>query len=367
MASFGSPAALCILGLFVIAGCSPASSGEHPLASSTSSAVAATSNPSEPVPFATAWPGVRTRSFNPKTFIEIAATPDGSLALGDAIDGSTGIRLGPATLDRSTGKIAVLRRFSNPAFQVVSIGADDNWIVWAEGSLEPNFADWTIYSYGRRSHQIRTLATAPPSHPNTPLVTICISRGVVVWSAVEAPDQVFHVYAINADATGRRVVASDAQGPQIAWPWVAYSIKPTSAGSASVLVRRNLSTNDVQHIAGPTNASYFAYDGTSLAWISSDMRDIYLDAPLDSAPRLLYSGRYLQFVSLSARLVGWGEDKGALVYDRKLRTVVQLSNLYDFYPVLSGGALDWLYQPDPHPTDPFVGTVMNQVNVADLP
>ena len=48
---------------------------------------------------------------------------------------------------------------------------------------------------------------------------------------------------------------------------------------------------------------------------------------------------------MNSRVVGWGQDDGALAYDRKLKEVVRLSNLYDFYPVVSDSALDWIYQP----------------------
>jgi hypothetical protein len=70
---------------------------------------------------------------------------------------------------------------------------------------------------------------------------------------------------------------------------------------------------------------------------------------------------------MNRRLVGWGQDKGALVYDRKLGVMVQLSDLYDFYPVISDQALDWLFQPNPNASNQFAGTVLRQVNVGDLP
>jgi len=128
-----------------------------------------------------------------------------------------------------------------------------------------------------------------------------------------------------------------------------------------------METGQVQEIAGPTDISYFAYDGQSLAWISGDTNAIYLQSPFNSDPVQLYSGHYLQFVSINRRLVGWGQDTGALVYDRKLRKVIQLSNLYDFYPVMSDQALDFLFQPNPNASNRYDGTIWEGLDVADLP
>jgi len=261
--------------------------------------------------------------------------------------------------------MTLIRAFNDRRTQVVSIAGDSDWVAWVEGSLQPNFVDWALYSYDRRSGAIRALSSAPKPYQTTPPVMISMSKGMIVLSAVEAADGVFHVYAVNADGSGSRVIAANAKGPQIVWPWVLYD--SISLGAAGTLVRLNLETSEVQPIAGPTDVSYFAYDGTSLAWISANTNHIFLQAPITASPAELYSGRYLEFVSISNRLVGWGQDKGTFVYDRKLRVIVQLSQLYDFYPVISGGALDWLYQPDPIANNPFEGTVWRQVNINDLP
>jgi hypothetical protein len=271
-------------------------------------------------------------------------------------------------MDRRTGNVTIIRAFTNRASQVVSIVGDSNWIAWVEGSIQPSFVDWILYSYDRQSGQIRTLAAAPKSHPITPIIQISMSHGVIVWSAVEAPDGVYHVYSVNADGSGSiNILAANAKGPQIVWPWVVYDVRPAAPGTSATLARQNFETGQVQQMAGPADVSYFAYDGEALAWISGDTNHIFLQPTLDSAPIELHSGHYLQFVTLNSRLVGWGQDEGALVYDRKLAAIVQLSNLYDFYPVLSDQAVDWLYQPNPNATRPFEGTVWRQVDVRDLP
>jgi len=231
----------------------------------------------------------------------------------------------------------------------------------------PDLQDWTLYSYDRHSGQIRTLAAAPKPNVATPFLMISMSNGVIVWSAVEAADGVFHVYAINADGSNLRVIATDAKGPQIVWPWVVYDVKPVGVGAHAKLVRQNMESGNVEQLAGPADVSYFAYDGEGLAWISGDYNDVYLQSPINAQPFHVATGRHLQFLTMNRRLVGWGQDQGTMVYDRTLRVVVQLSNLLGFNPVISDQALDWLYQPNPSASNPFEGTVWRDVNVRDLP
>jgi len=316
----------------------------------------------------TVWPHVPVRTWSSSTWGEIALSPDGSYALGVARAADPPhLPVGAAIIDRTSGVVTVVRAFSNRDLQVVSIAGDNDWIAWVEASQMPDLQDWILYSYDRRSGQIRTLAAAPKPNVATPFVMISMADGVIVWSAVEAPDGIFHVYAINADGSNLRVIAHDARGPQIVWPWVVYDVKPSGPGAPSTLVRHNLETGAIEPIAGPTNVSYFAYDGEGLAWVSGDGTEAFLQSPLDSRAVQIASGSHLQFMCMNRRLVGWGQDQGTMVYDRKLRVVVQLSNLLGFNPVMSDQALDWLYQPNPSASNPFEGTVWRDVNVSDLP
>ena len=365
------PTELCgrravVLVALVMLSCSSAASDEQPLPS----AAPASPGPATPVlmELSTAWPHVPLRTWDSSSWVEVAVTQDGGAALGEALySAEPHARIGPAIMDRSTGKVTVIRAFTNPRTQVVSIAGDSNWVAWVEGSLEPSFADWVMYSYDRHSGQIRTLAAAPKTNPFTPFLALSMAHGVIVWSAVEAPDGIFHVYAVNADGSNLRVLAANAQGPQISWPWVVYDEKPASTGSPATLARQNIETGEVLPIAGPADASYFAYDGEALVWISPDSQSLFLQSPIDSSPSLLASGQHMQFVSVNQRLVGWGQDKGARAYDRKLKVTVALSDLHGFCPVMSAQALDWLYQPNPSASNPYDGTVWREVNVSDLP
>jgi hypothetical protein len=218
---------------------------------------------------------------DPNTFVEVSNAPDGSIALGEALaEAPPHAELGPAIMNRATGKITMIRPFSNPRSQVVWIVGDATWVVWVEGSLQPTFADWVLYSYSRKTRQIRTLAAAPRPYKNTPWVFPSMSNGVIVWSAIEGVDGVEHVYAINADGTNLRVLESSAVGPQIVWPWVVYDSVPSSPESHGTLSRQNLETGQTQTLGGPIDVSYYAYDGEALAWISGDTNSVFSNTAL---------------------------------------------------------------------------------------
>jgi len=70
---------------------------------------------------------------------------------------------------------------------------------------------------------------------------------------------------------------------------------------------------------------------------------------------------------VNSRLIGWGQNEGAFVYDRKLKLVVQLSDLTNFYPTIGVTGIDWLVQPNPNASDPYSNTVEQQINLSNLP
>jgi hypothetical protein len=324
--------------------------------------------PTTAIGFSQAWPNFKPRSVDSTTWVEVSIAPDGSVAFGEALaKAPPHAELGPAIMDRRTGNITVIRAFTNPNAQVVWIVGDATWVVWVEGSLQPTFADWVLYSFNRQNGQIRTLAAASKPYQNTPWVFPSMSNGAIVWSAIEGVDGVEHVYAINADGTNLRMLQANAVGPQITWPWVVYDSISLAPSARGTLVRENLQTGETQSIKGPVDVSYYAYDGEALAWISADSTGVFLQSPVTDAPRQLFAGEHLQFISLDQRLVGWGQSQGAFAFDRRLRIVVQLSNLHLAYPAISAQAIDWPYQPNPNATDAFSGAVYELGDVSQLP
>ena len=364
---------LCLM-LAVVAGCATACGGQ-PAATPVGNA-ATSPTPLRTLDLAAAWPNAKPRSLDiwhmtdGMAFIARAITPDGKWAFGEAL-GTHLEAVGPAQVDRGSGQMTVLRRFTNPNAQVVSMAADDSWLAWVEGSLQPNFEDWSVFSYNLESHNILTLAAAPKPdgvrYPTTQSVSVSISHGVVVWSAADNYEGVYHVSVINADGTGGKAIASDARRPQIVWPWVMYDSKPTSSDVKVDLTRQNLSTGAIEHIKGPVSLSYFAYDGKTVAWVSGDAKELDFMPSLEATPEKLFAGNSLQFVSMNSRVIGWGEERGAFAYDRKLNAIIQLSSLSGLYPTISAGAMDWLFQPDPAAKNPLDNTVERQLDMNQLP
>ena len=364
-----------IAALVLVASCSLETPGEQQSPSAAASqhpspgvGTTPSSIPTTAIGFSQAWPNFKPRAIDPTTWVEVSIASDGSVAFGEALNQAPPhAELGPAIMDRRTGNITVIRPFTNPNAQVVWIVGDATWVVWVEGSLQPTFADWVIYSYNRQNGQIRTLAAAPKPFQNTPWVFPSMSNGVIVWSAIESIDGVERVYAINADGTNLRMLQANAVGPQITWPWVVYDSISLAPSAHATLDRENLQTGETQSIKGPADVSYYAYDGEALAWISADSTGVFLQSPVTGGPRQLFAGSHLQFVSLSERLVGWGQSQGAFAFDRKLGIVVQLSNLHLAYPAISPQAIDWAYQPNPNATNPFSGAVYELGDVSQLP
>jgi hypothetical protein len=222
MGSFGRRIAIVLI--LAVSSCSPAVAGQqHPKPSSPSPVNAPTATTPPVIPLSTAWPHAQIVTRSSSAFGEDAVSADGSTAFIQALQPDPPHReIGPAIMDRVTGHVTLIRSLSGRT-QAFSVVGDTGWVAWVEGSIQPSFVDWVIYSYDRQAGVIRTLASAPKTYPYTPSVAISMSRGVIVWSAVEASDGVFHVSAVNADGTDLRILASNAKGPQIVWPWTSNS------------------------------------------------------------------------------------------------------------------------------------------------
>lgn len=356
--------------------CSPAGAGEQPSGQPSVSASALPTAGSEgtPIPVADiahAWPRVAPRTINVAgglSLAEVGITPDGELALGELVD-ANGQQIGMATVNRETGVATLVRRFSDPQTQLISIAADKDWIVWVEASNQSNFGNWVIYSINRHSQVTRTLAkaTRPDGvhYPDTPYVTVSISGGIVVWSAIVGTDRRERAYQIGADGTGLATLAEDAQAPQIIWPWVMFDTMPRTSEAADHLTLENLETHQVVAVTGPSGVGYFAFTGNSVAWITQDFHDLsILDIGDGAIVPIVKNSINLQFVQASTRLIGWGQVDGTYVYDRKLGVIVKLGDILNSNPIISEQALDWSQYLSPGSRS---SAVWKQLNVRDLP
>jgi hypothetical protein len=387
--------AVALIGLIVMcgpAGTKPAGPADSasinatPLATTPSSSSA---NGVRDVPVETAWPGVKVKTldiwrFLPGglAFVDVAPTSDGKYSLGATFlphDRGDDEFRDVVLVDRETHELVMLRHLPSTRHQVVYGDADDRWVVWVEASLQPNFEDWQLYAYDRQTHAVKEIAKAARGADGrpvpTPNVQPKVDHGMVVWSAGTAEAPVgSHADSFIADlASGTvRVLVPESLGAVIEWPTVIVARHFPSAVSGTRLVAHDLGTGTETDV-GIEGAAYYAVGGGSLAWIDDTLGAVSVRDLATGRDRVIVdyrsvgqAGAHLQFVSLSDRLVAWGQSGGAWAYDRKRETLVRLATVEPFtYVYLNGAALEWL--DGRRPGDPRTATVLRMLDAMSLP
>jgi hypothetical protein len=312
-----------------------------------------------------AWPGVQPISLDlwhlagGLAFVPIVATRDGKFLIGSTIRQSAADQERQAfvLMDPASGAITQIKQFSNPAFQATYADADDQWVVWVEASEQPNFDDWSMYSYNRSSRAVKVIARALIGQNGRPIsgptVIPRIDRGTVVWPAV--PTRVplgTHADVFSADlGTGViRTIALDAVGPAISWPVVVYSQHVSDPDPNKLQVMAfNLQTGRRWAVTGVTSATYYAVNGDVLVWIDRNNAAVRLrnldgtqdEVLIDFSP-LGQGAGFVQFPSINERLVVWSQTGGAWAYDRKLKVRLQLASDDPLgYATVNGLGLNW--------------------------
>jgi hypothetical protein len=277
-----------------------------------------------------------------------AATPDGQWLIGtndprDFINNTT--RLPYAVLYHvGTKQIVTMRALLHPHSQILAASADDHWVVWSEADDAPDFFDWTLFAYDRKSGQARQLAQATldngqPVHGPSPMPVI--DHGKLVWGqpiGLVSPDTLDNAVVRMEDlATGQTTtLATKAGNPYLAWPWVAWA--QITTGSNGYVALKNLATGQTQHLQEQPSSMEIA--GASLAY--DDTTSVYLISDIaqgtDNQQSLATAANqvdHLQFVSLNDRLVAWSQNTVTQVWDRVQRRLVVL-------PVTNGESDSWV-------------------------
>lgn len=317
-----------------------------------------------------AWPTVRPLSIDlwhlpgGLGFVPIVATRDGKYLVGSTIRPSTqeDARVAFVLLDPISQTVTEIKRFPNPVFQATYADADERWVVWVEASQQPNFDDWSMYAYDRTNGSVKTLtraALAPNGQPiSGPMVVPRIDHGIVVWSAgtKDAPLGT-HADTYSADLrTGAiRTIAQDAIGPSISWPFLVYSQRAAASDPNLQLMTLDLQAGRRWEVTGVISATYYAVNGDSLVWIDQHNAALRLRTLTGSQDEVLVDfsplgqgGGFVQFPSISERVVAWSQKGGAWAYDRKLKVRLQLAAEEPLgYATVNGVGLDWYYKNDP--------------------
>jgi len=349
---------------------------------------------------AEAWPGVEPRSFRPHSvipgleFAYAGTTPDAAYHIGATLRGADGSgqpsRYQDVVLiDAVTQAVTVLHHLPTERHQLSFADADDRWVVWVEASSQPNFEDWTLYAYDRQSRQlskVASAATAADGRPvPTPYVQPKVDRGRVVWSAGTADEPV----GTSADsfivdlATGQvRVLASRSIGARISWPR-ALVARPAADAPRSIRLFAIDLESGAETDLKVEDATYVAINGAALAWIDKSSSAVFVRDLVTGEQRPLVDYRnprdqndapYLQFLSISERLVTWEQrprgshgSGGARAYDRKLDVVVHLSeSLVIGYVLLKGSAVGW-WDGRSSNDQPMSDVEIRFLNTKDLP
>lgn len=353
------------------------------------------------LPLAVAWPNVHPRSVatwkvlpGDLAFLELAPTPDGKYRIGFTmlpfeVTGQADERRDVVLLEDGTNAITVLHRFQSPLHQMLFADADDRWVVWSEGSLQPSFEDWTIFAYDRVNAKLARVAAAATGSdgravPGHTFVQPKVDRGRLVWSAATAQVPLGeHVDSFIADlaAGTTKILTHDAVSAGIAWPIAVVGHRPADATHAARFASIDLETGAETDL-GIDDASYVAVSGHSVSWIDATLRAVFLANLQTGEKRTLvdyrspdpHDGPRLQFLSLSDRLVTWDQRPtgsvpaaGARAYDRKLDILVDLSDCHvTGASYLKGSTLDWF---DGHCTNdqPRTATITRTVDTSGLP
>jgi hypothetical protein len=234
-----------------------------------------------------------------------------------------------ALYDIATDRVTPLAALQAPTSQIIAATADDRWIAWSEAD-DANDYDWQIFAYDRQTGHITQIAQAAHDTAGQPIAgpapAPCLAAGMLFWGQAVgplAPPDLHNavVRAANLVTGARTTLATSAGSPACGMPWVAWQ---QSAHGTTTITLDNRQMG--QQRALPIAASSLALAGTSLAYISADLRAIHLIPDLAAPTRdtTIFTGANLQFVALSPRFVAWDAQGPAQVWDRAAGRVVTL-------------------------------------------
>lgn len=307
-----------------------------------------------------AWGSVRVHAIatampNNYVFVsDLAATSDGQYLIGsleprDFSDNTT--RPSYLVLDNiATGALTTIRQLPNPQDQILAVGSDGDWIVWSEAADQPNFFDWTLFAYNRRSGMSTQLAAAIHQNGQAiagPYPTPSVSHDKVIWAEATGPittDNYDNAVVQLTDLPTRQTttVAPRASAPSMSWPWAAWAQE--SSGSNGYVALKNLATGQTLQL--PQQPVTVTLSGTSAAYDDVHSVNLLDDFTRDTAHPLLLvqvsDPNHLQFVTLNDRIVAFQSDTTAWVYDRLERRLVVLPvAAQEITAFVSGRLLVW--------------------------
>jgi hypothetical protein len=332
------------------------------------------------VPAAEAWGAIAPRHLDDllpagRHFVfDNAGTPDGEWLIGtvqpDGFPTDTSQPSYAVLYGVTTGEVRRMAELASHASQILWAGADERWVVWSEAPDQPNFYDWVVRAYDRRTRTVRELARAATVGGQAvqgPEADPSVSYGLAVWGqatgAGVAPGQLAQAAVRQADlATGAvSTLATSALSPSISLPWVSWFV---STGNGTGYVRAsNRETGQTVRVdqVPPT----FVLDGASAAYNDPQSLSVWLIDDLASgAAREIARGAdatdHLEWITLNPRIVAWSQSAATQVYDRAEQRLVSLplatgrSAVYVCGPLIVWAEQDPAVPPQGWPDRPVV-------------
>lgn len=283
---------------------------------------------------------------NKHSFVYETITPDAQFVLGLVTNPNFGSEVSKVVLlNVANQQIDLVQKLTDPQAQIVGSAADNDWIVWSVATQQPNFGDWTIYSYNRQTHQISTIAKAPTASDGQlipgPLNLPKVDHGIVVWSegyvnklsSLAVPTIIKSYDLKNGQQS---ILAKNGFGPVISWPNIAWTqssdIPNTEVQGAlkSSIVIKNLETSEQKTLRYPDSPRFFYLSGNTIVWVDAVGYNLYLSDTSDSVPQLIIHTTdtdIIQFPTVNERIVAWSSYTKNQVFDRKQNRLITLSNV----------------------------------------
>lgn len=285
-----------------------------------------------------------------------SATPDGRyLIVVDQPNSFFDQTTGPsdssyaALLDVSSQAIVRMAELSSPRSQMLSASSDGEWVAWTEADDAPNFFDWRLRAYNRKTEVVTEIARASMRDGAPvagPLSFVSVSHGLAVWGQTvgsgAGPGQMENAVVRQADLeTGATTTIETSAGdPWLAWPWMSLVVVEESTGYTKVV---NLDTSLERRF--DFIAPQFLISGGSAIYNDARSSSMWLIEDLAQPTSAIEIGRstgssdYLEWPTLNERVAGWSQTSRTVVYDRAQERLVSVPMLTGRSAVTVSGPL----------------------------
>jgi hypothetical protein len=290
----------------------------------------------------------------------ITATPDARYLVGSLMPSVFGSGKGRFGLFDMTNRQFTTINNLPPRTQVVGAAADAKWIVWVEGSRQPDFGDWILYAYNRTDSTTKTIAKAPLGTDGQPLASSYVipkmDNGIVIWE--EATTKVANVIPITvkmADLNSGKITTLTEIGrsgaisyPYVLWSEATNELSPILEGAyKSLIILFNLQTGVKKTLKKPDTPSYYAIYKDTIVWITSEkIKKVILTNVDETYEQVIAQAKgeadVLQFPEISERLVVWSGMRSYQLWDRKQQRLISLEQERGFKFEVNGKAFIWI-------------------------